>query len=151
MLVDAFRNAAADAASALSSTSLAESAGGRLGSQSGLVQQLTALPQALQVRILAYLDLKSLMRARRVCKSWKVLVTSPALTARLDLSTVHKRVTDDALRSVAAVFGSHLGVLSLRSCWLISDTGVRDLLAASPHLEVRPGGTPKARPSRTGV
>jgi hypothetical protein len=136
MMMEAFRAAAVGASGPAAAIGPGVPHGTADASAGATPWVVTALPQPLQVRILAYLDLRSLLRAREVCKSWKVLVTSPALTYRLDVSTVHKRVTDPVLRAIAATYGSHVGVLSLRSCWLVSDAGVRDLLASTPHLEV---------------
>jgi len=109
---------------------------------------LVALPQPLQARILSHLDTRHLMRARAVCKSWNALVGSPALTRQLDLTGLHKRVNDDALRTIAALFGSHLHTLILRNCWLVTDEGVRHILAAAPYLEVR--AAPRRPPRRRG-
>jgi len=97
---------------------------------------LMALPQQLQVRILSYLDTRHLMRVRVVCKSWNALVGSPALMRQLDLTSLHKRVNDNALRTIASLFGSNLHTLILRNCWLVTDEGVRHILASAPHLEV---------------
>ena len=135
MMLDAFRAAAA--ADAATNRSESADQANAAFTAAAVVVTLAALPQALQVRILSFLDLRSLMRARATCKSWRALVTSPALTHRLDVSSCHKRIDDAALTSIAARFGPHLGVLSLRNCWLISDAGLLSLAGGAPHLEVR--------------
>jgi hypothetical protein len=78
-----------------------------------------ALPYALFLRVLAALPADARAQAARVCRAWRAAVAERSLWRQLDLtpqSGVTCKVTDAALRALAARAGGQMDTLRLPSC-----------------------------------
>ncbi|CAO3599195.1 unnamed protein product [Absidia cylindrospora] len=92
--------------------------------------RLTTLDPSILVRILTFLDFGSMIRMMRLNKAACLLFfakTSP-LFHDVDLSTIHKKITDDAFASLMHLVRRRLRSLSLSQCFHLTDLGFRTLV-----------------------
>src|SRR5271167_4327765 len=83
------------------------------------------------LRIFRYLPLPDLMKLRAVSHSWQhVLQNSPELVVILDLTPYNKRITDNALGSIARFANGRPKAVDMSNCVHISDTGFLELVRA---------------------
>ncbi|KAF9585930.1 hypothetical protein BGW38_010945 [Lunasporangiospora selenospora] len=98
------------------------------------------LEEPIVVRILSHLPVVSLLKARRVCKTWNRLIQEhDGILNMLDLSMHKKIVTDLVLLDLCRTVLSHnprrTTVVSLRDCFLITDPGLTELARHLPNVQ----------------
>ncbi|KAI9759905.1 MAG: hypothetical protein M4579_002030 [Chaenotheca gracillima] len=83
------------------------------------------LSDALLVKVFQNLDIRQLMRLRRVSMHWsKLLSTSPDVLEVLDLHEYNRKVTDRLLVDVICPFvGNRPSVVDISNCFHITDEG----------------------------
>jgi len=87
------------------------------------------LPDDVLVHLFAYLDIKGLMRVRRVSMHWHQLVSTHAdVIPHLDLARYNREMTDSLVTNIIAPFvGSRPRHVNLNNCFHLSDEGFRAL------------------------
>ncbi|ORZ18152.1 hypothetical protein BCR42DRAFT_350720 [Absidia repens] len=92
--------------------------------------RLTTLDPSILVRILTFLDFGSMIRMMRLNKAACLLffAKTSALLHDVDLSTIHKRITDDTFASLMHLIRRRLRSLCLSQCFHLTDLGFRTLL-----------------------
>lgn len=92
--------------------------------RSSLLSYSPSLPDNLLIEIFKFLDLKTLMKLRRINHRWrKILYLTPELFKSLDLSIYHTAITDKFLISIADFVGPRVKVLNISNCYHITDKG----------------------------
>lgn len=81
-------------------------------------------PDFLQIRIFQHLNLKDLMRLRRVCQHWRqMLQTSSSLMKVLDLSKFNTTITDQSIIPITNFAGTRPKVVDISDCFHLTDEG----------------------------
>ncbi|KAJ8655720.1 hypothetical protein O0I10_008605 [Lichtheimia ornata] len=89
----------------------------------------------LALRLMHHLEFGSVLQLAATSHALRSQLFSPALLTRVDLESVHKRVTDDVLTALSGTIGPHVQSLSLAHCFHITDTGLITLLEQCTQLE----------------
>ncbi|GAB7341380.1 hypothetical protein MBLNU457_7636t1 [Dothideomycetes sp. NU457] len=89
------------------------------------------LPDDVLVHLFPYLDIRVLMRVRRVSMHWHQLVsTHPDVLPYLDLARYNREMTDSLVTNIIAPFvGSRPRHVNLNNCFHLSDEGFKALAA----------------------
>ncbi|KAK9463414.1 uncharacterized protein V1516DRAFT_693960 [Lipomyces oligophaga] len=91
--------------------------------------ELGKCPDTVMVEIFKSLDLRELIRVRRVCKRWNDLVhRSPQLFRRLDLSPYNTEMYDNTVSIISRIAGSRPQYVDLSNCFHITDAGFAQLV-----------------------
>lgn len=82
------------------------------------------LSDRVMLEVFAYLDLKSLMKLRRVCRRWRqLLLISDTLFHTLDLTKWNTEITDSVLKHIIDFVGPRPRVVDISNCFHITDEG----------------------------
>ncbi|ODV95536.1 hypothetical protein PACTADRAFT_20457, partial [Pachysolen tannophilus NRRL Y-2460] len=87
---------------------------------------LTAGPltDRIMLIVFSYLDLKTLMKVRRVCSRWAhLLAASPDLVRNLDLTLWNTAITDNVLLHITDFVGDRPQHIDISNCFHITDVG----------------------------
>lgn len=91
--------------------------------------------RGLALRLMHHLEFDSVLQLAATSHALRSQLFSPALLTRVDLESVHKRVTDDVLTALSGTIGPHVQSLSLAHCFHITDTGLITLLEQCTQLD----------------
>jgi hypothetical protein len=103
-------------------------------SQANIFMSLT---RSLFSRCLSFLDLRTLLRLRRLNKEIYQLLLDDSfgLLSKVDLFPWHKQVDDEFLNRVLSYCGFAIRTLHLRNCWQITDQGIAMISTHAPRIE----------------
>jgi F-box/leucine-rich repeat protein 7 len=98
--------------------------------------RFTTLPPTILIRIMDLLDFGTLIQLIRLNRSMQAIFALDQALNHVDLSTLHKKVTDDSFASLMAVMRRRrLRSLSLQQCFHLTDSGFRSLLVDNVPLQ----------------
>lgn len=91
--------------------------------------RFTTLGPTILIRIMDLLDFGTLVQMMRLSRPIQAIFTLDQALNHVDLSTLHKKITDDSFASLMAVMPRRrLRSLSLSQCFHLTDAGLRFLL-----------------------
>ncbi|RUS26638.1 hypothetical protein BC938DRAFT_470498 [Jimgerdemannia flammicorona] len=97
-------------------------------------QGFGALPLELRVRIFQYLNVTDVMRAARVCRSWKMLAYDGTLWSNIDVTPFYKNISGEQLLALGVAAGGFLTVANFRGCIQLTNHALRTLAECCPNV-----------------
>lgn len=81
-------------------------------------------PDMIQLKIFQYLNIKELMRLRRVCQHWRqILQSSSNLMKVLDLTEFNTTITDKSIVQITNFVGTRPKIVDISNCFHLTDEG----------------------------
>ncbi|KAI8099049.1 uncharacterized protein BX664DRAFT_377174 [Halteromyces radiatus] len=74
------------------------------------------IPDELQIKILSYLDVQSLLKVTGVCQKWYTLVHEGSLWQTIDITPFYKTIPADQLLKLGIAAGNFLKIANFRGC-----------------------------------
>ncbi|CAO3632699.1 unnamed protein product [Cunninghamella blakesleeana] len=88
----------------------------------------TLLDKSIIARVMNYLDFKSLMQVMCVTKSVRAMFADDRLLRHIDLTTTHKKMTDERFAYLMPLIRQQMRYLSLSQCFHLTDIGFQSLV-----------------------
>ncbi|KAL1917721.1 uncharacterized protein VTP21DRAFT_3555 [Calcarisporiella thermophila] len=94
------------------------------------------LPLELRVKIFRYLNVPNLMKAARVCRSWRDLAYNGALWSHIDATPFYKTIPAEQLLMLGVAAGGFLRVANFRGCVQLQSHALRTLAECCGNIQI---------------
>ncbi|KAK9717029.1 hypothetical protein K7432_006481 [Basidiobolus ranarum] len=93
------------------------------------------LPSEIILRTFKLLDIPTLVRASKVCRSWNEIAFDGSLWDTINLIPYYKYITGDRLIDLACTAGDFLKNINFRGCSQLTSQGLRDISDSCRNIQ----------------